>query len=203
MIRTVLATSIAATVASVAAANTYNGAGGAIPDNAPAGAIFQINVADAGVVGVFNGVTLNGLNHTWCGDIKITLTLPDSTVISIVDRIGKTSASSGFGDSSDFAGNYTFTDAGGDIWAAAAATTGPVPAGAYRATGALSSTPIDLNALIAGHSVTGTWTLTVSDNAAGDTGSFTDWVLDFSVVPAPGAVALLGLAGLTARRRRA
>ncbi|MFO0829477.1 MAG: proprotein convertase P-domain-containing protein [Phycisphaerales bacterium] len=196
--------SVAFLLSGVAAADIFNGSGGSIPDNNPAGIVSTINVANAGQVGVFNGLTINGLTHTWVGDVVITLTLPDATVITIADRIGKTSATTGFGDSSNFGGNYTFNDAGGDIWASAASgdTNFVIPTGAYRASAALTGAAINLNALIAGKNVTGDWKLTITDGAAGDTGSYTDWSLNFSIVPTPGALALLGLAGLAGRRRR-
>ena len=64
------------------------------------------------------------------------------------------------------------------------------------------STPIDLNALIAGKDITGDWKLIIVDAAGGDIGALVEWSLDFSVVPAPGAMALLGLAGVVGGRRR-
>lgn len=199
-----VAASLAAAVASVASANFYSGLGGAIPDNSPAGAAFTINVGDAGQVGTFNGITLTGLTHTWAGDLVISLVLPDATTVSIANRIGKTSSVSGFGESSNFGGNYTFNDTGADIWAAGLGGGSDfiIPSGAYRATGALVSTPIDLNALIAGKDITGDWKLIIVDAAGGDIGALVEWSLDFSVVPAPGAMALLGLAGVVGGRRR-
>jgi MYXO-CTERM domain-containing protein len=217
MVRTVLASSIALTIAAAASAtsgNVYCGAGGSLVDfgTAPGVATFTINVTDAGVVGTFNGLTLTNFTHTWAGDLVATLTLPDATVVSLFDRIGKTNATTGFGDSSDFNGNYVIADGGANLWAAAFAApgAGAIPGGSYYATGsgvgsttATGPAALNLNALLAGKSITGTWTLTITDFAGGDTGALGEWCLDIGVVPAPGAMALLGLAGLAGRRRRA
>lgn len=48
----------------------------------------------------------------------------------------------------------------------------------------------------------GVWTLRIYDWASGDTGSLGGWSIDVTHVPAPGALALLGLAGLVSGRRR-
>ncbi len=203
---------VALSAASGAMADVFNGTGGPLADNN--GSVngvttFSLNVANAGVVGAFNGITFTTLSHTWVGDLQITLTLPDATTVSIVDRIGV--VGSGFGDSSNFLGNYTFADGGADIWAIATipgnGTSFNIPSGTYAATGAGSGAAINLNALLAGKSVTGLWTVTVTDFAGGDTGSLGSWSINVGIVPAPGAIALLmplcGLAGGVGRRRRA
>lgn len=194
--------------ASVAGAGIYTGTGGAFadaPENGTPGSVtYTITVGDAGQVGTFNGVTLNGLAHAFLGDLTATLTAPDGTVITIFDRIGKSSPDSGFGDSSNFLGNYAFKDGGASIWAAAQAVNGSsvVAAGIYAASAPLTGAPLNLQSLLAGRSTLGDWKLTISDFSVGEVGTLSGWVLDFSVVPSPGAVALLGLAGLTRSRRR-
>ncbi|MFO0828415.1 MAG: hypothetical protein U0572_09720 [Phycisphaerales bacterium] len=200
------AATFVAALTSVGSANIYGGAGGALVDNG--NAVFTINVADAGVVGTFNSVSLLNLVHDWCGDVQITLTLPDSTVVSLVNRIGVPATTSG--DTSNFNGNYTFADSGftpqldGNIWTEAAlgGTSYNLRSGIYAASGAGSGAGIPLNPLIAGHSVTGAWKLTVSDLALFNSGTLGSWSLDFSVVPAPAGVAVVALSGLFAGRRR-
>ena len=54
----------------------------------------------------------------------------------------------------------------------------------------------------AGDDIRGTWMLTVKDWGVNDTGSLSGWSLDVSLVPSPGSLALLGLAGLVGIRRR-
>ena len=201
----------ALSIAGIASANIYTGPGGPIPDGAPGVpgvAMFTINVADAGTVGTFNNLTLTSFSHTWCGDVKITLTLPDLTVISIVDRIGVPTTPSG--DSSNYLGTYKFADSGftplvdGNIWSEAAlgTTNYNLRSGTYAASGVGSGAQINLNALIAGKNITGDWKLTISDAAAFDVGTLASWSLDFGVIPAPGVVALFGLVGLVGGRRR-
>lgn len=196
-------------LASVASANIYGGPGGAIPDapanGTPGVATFLITVGDAGQVGSFNGLTLSGLAHTFLGDLTATLTAPDGTVVTIFDRVGKTSPDSGFGDSSNFLGTYVFKDGGAGLWAAAAAVNGAtvVANGNYSASAALTGAAISLQAALAGHSVTGDWKLTIADYGVGESGTLGNWQLDFSVVPAPGVLATLALGVLGARRRRA
>jgi len=203
-----LALSTTLGVASVASANLYFGPGGAIPDGPGGSVVFTINVGDVGTVSTFNAITLINLAHTWVGDVKVTLTLPDLTEVSIVDRIGVPTTLSG--DSSNYNGTYKFADSGftpladGNIWTEATlgGSSYNLRTGTYAASGAGSGAAINLNALIAGKSISGSWKLTITDSAGFDTGALGSWSLDFSVVPAPGALALLGLAGLGGRRRR-
>ncbi len=53
-----------------------------------------------------------------------------------------------------------------------------------------------------GDSVGGTWSFIFADHASGDTGYIHHIDLFFELVPAPGAFALLGIAGMAAGRRR-
>jgi subtilisin-like proprotein convertase family protein len=71
-----------------------------IPDNDPNGVVVQFNaagVAELDSVQVrFNGsacsaavgATTVGLDHTWIGDLRVTLTSPDGTVFRLMDRPG-------------------------------------------------------------------------------------------------------------------
>ncbi len=56
-----------------------------------------------------------------------------------------------------------------------------IPLATYAATGSASSAPIDLNSLLIGNSTAGTWTLTVTDHAAGDTGGLAEWSHDIGL----------------------
>lgn len=170
------------------------GAGGDIPDNSPSTPFTStITITDGGML---NSITLVGLTHTWAGDIIATV---DNGVGDLMNRVGAT-VSGGVGDSSDFGGDYTFSNSGGDLWAAAAAAGGAVviAGGNYRATGALSSTPLNLPGTIG----PGTYTLSISDNAALDTGSFSGWCIDYTPVPEPATMAVLGAGALALIRRR-
>lgn len=103
----------------------------------------------------------------------------------IVSRLGVTAAG-GFGDSSDYCGTYNFTDtaSGTNIWTVAAGlgTLGIINPGSYRTTaagGAGQTNPAPVTNLTAAFAslttaqVNGTWTLTLRDAAAYDTGTVT------------------------------
>ena len=195
----ILATSaILAMSASALAGSTYGpGPGGNIPDNNAAGIMTSIMVPDSFTITDVNA-TVRGLTHTWAGDISITLT-HNATTATLVNRIGRNA--SGFGDSSDLGGDYTFdSESVNDIWAAAAATTGPVPAGTYYTSGANSAANNNALAVFNGMDAAGEWKIMITDHAGGDTGSFGGWTLD--IVPEPTSLSLLALGGLALIRRR-
>ncbi|MCA9284615.1 MAG: hypothetical protein KDA22_05350 [Phycisphaerales bacterium] len=190
-----------------AAANaglSYSGAGGTIPDSGAGVFTSDIVVSDTGSLQDIT-VTLKSLNHTWIGDLIVTIEHVESgSSQTLFSRVGKTNATTGVGDSSNLGGDYSFNDAfTGDLWAVAASgdTSFVIPSGDYFATGALSGAQVSLLSVFGGIDIAGTWRLTISDNAAADTGDIGSWNL-FLTVPAPGALALLGLAGLAPRRRR-
>jgi subtilisin-like proprotein convertase family protein len=173
----------------------YTGQGGQVPDNDPDGARFEIFVAESGPIVSFLDVNLFDFSHTWAGDLAIYITHKDTgTQVVLLDRPGVPEST--FGDSADFSGDYTWTDAGfvynADVFADFVPTDrnyGPV-------SGHLSD--------FVGEDKHGTWSLRIVDNAGGDTGGISSW--SFTVVnPTPGALMLMGTAGLfgTRRRRRA
>lgn len=183
-----------------------SGPGFSIPDNNVAGVNSTINITDNFTITDGVSVTLTGLTHTWVGDISATLIAPDSTAHTLVFRIGR--ITTGFGDSSNFGGDYTFNDAAtGDIWAEAALRTGAqaLTSGSYRTSGANSAAFTTMDSVFTGKSTLGTWTLNMADPEGGDVGTLTGWSLSMNAVPEPGSAALV-LCGLTAlgfgRRRR-
>lgn len=110
-----------------------------------------------------------------------------SGLVSFVtaSRIGVTTAGS-YGDSSNFSGAYNFTDAatGTNIWTIAAGlgANANIGAGNYRTTaaggtGQTNPAPVtNLTAAFAGLTsaqINGTWTLSIRDGAAADTGTVT------------------------------
>ncbi len=186
-----------------------SGAGIAIPDNDPLGASSTIVIGASETITGGASFTLQGMTHTWVGDIAATIIAPDLSSTTLVFEIEDTTGP-GVGDSSDFGGDYTFTDsATGDIWAEAAAQAGAgvVTPGSYRSTGPLSGTFTSLDAFFNGKNTAGTWTLFMTDGAGGDVGGITGWTLSFNStgIPEPTSALLLagmGLVGLTIRRRR-
>lgn len=201
--RLVIGAFAAASVASAASATIYTGTGGTIPDNNPAGFVSDIVVDDEFSIDDIT-INLNGLVHTWIGDLVVFVSysgVDGSAGSSLFDRVGKTSPSTGFGDSSNLSGTYSFNDGGGDLWAAAAAASGTddiVAPGVYFASGGLSPAKLSLNGLFAGLNAKGTWSLSIVDAAGGDLGTLESWSIDFvkSPIPAPAALAPFALAGL-------
>lgn len=179
-----------AALAGTAAAQTFNGAGFTIPDNNPAGNSSSIVIGSGGNV-LDLTVTMLGATHTWVGDLTISLSNGSSTV-NLAARPGFTGT--GFGFSWNLAGDYTFADGAAQTWQSIGVQTTAfnLPSGTYAPAEALST--------FNGGSLVGTWTLRIVDSAGGDTGGIQGWTL--TNVPAPSALALLGLGGVVAGRRR-
>lgn len=181
-------------ISSSAMATTYSGAfGTTVTDNDPVGVSSTISIADAGVItGLSVDVTID---HTWLGDLIMTMTSADGTTITLMDRPGQ--AGTGFGTNLDIV-SINFDDA--NLLAAEdVMTTDPA---------ALMVSPDDMLAGLIGESITGDWTLTISDNATGDiNGIAPTWSLNIetAVVPVPAAVWLmltaLGSLGFLRRRQ--
>lgn len=203
-----------------AAVISASGSGGAIPEatvnhTAPGVINSDIIIASGGIVTGNLTVTINGLTHTWMGDLSATLTHVESGLFQdLFWRVGAATTTA-FGDSSDPSGDFSFNNSfTGDLWAQAAAATGttPIPGGDYFATSALSGSAVDLSEFFNGTTAAGTWRLTIQDWALGDSGSFTGWDLSFnaaSEIPEPSfalpilAIGLIGVAGRSWRNRRA
>ncbi len=100
------------------------------------------------------------INHTWIGDLIVTLTSPAGTVVTLINRPGTPPGTFGCGRNN--------IDVLLDDEAATTAEsqcTNPPPAlgGTRQPNGSLSA--------FDGETLEGTWTLTVTDNAGQDTGS--------------------------------
>lgn len=172
---------------------TFTGTGtGAIPDGGSGtppsyGAARVISFVVSAITGPLTSVASSiTLTHSYVGDIDMILRSPSGLVSFVtVSRIGVTTSGS-YGDSSNYSGTYTFTDAaaGTNIWTVASGLgdTGNIAAGSYRTTGAgaagqTNPAPItNLTAAFAGLTsgqINGTWTLSIRDGAAVDTGTVT------------------------------
>jgi subtilisin-like proprotein convertase family protein len=147
------------------AAFTYNGLPAAIPDNAPGtGGSSTANVS--GLPGPITDVSVRvSATHTWVGDLIITLTSPGGTTVTLLDRPGVPAST--FGCSNNDV-NVTFADGQADP----ESVCGAGPAWAVTNAG-----PVSPLSALDGQNGNGTWTLTVTDSGAGDTGSIVDWEL--------------------------
>jgi MYXO-CTERM domain-containing protein len=191
-----------ASIATVGIANVAN----AQDYTAPAGPVnaihqFDLVITDSGIIQDLDVTTL-WASHGWAGDIIARIEHVDTgTIATLFHKIGDATGTS-YGDSSDLVGAYRFDDASANsIWTAAAGTGGPIPAGTYFASGPLTGAQTFLN-VFNGENINGTWRLHIEDTfPAGTPGTVTSFTLH-ATVPAPGALALLGLAGVTAGRRR-
>ena len=146
--------------------------------NATQGFDFAIDVAS------INSITLE-ITHTWQGDLDFNLTAPSGAVFALANSVGGSADLGiiGSGLPGDEA-PYTFVEFGTLGW-------GPLGGGVRGA-----------EVWQAGPFAAVGWSVEIDDPVGGDGGSITNVTIDYTPVPAPGALALLGLAGLAGRRRR-
>ncbi|MEM7788023.1 MAG: proprotein convertase P-domain-containing protein [Bacteroidota bacterium] len=150
--------------------------GGSIPDNGcPTFSTTTIDVPDAFVVGRLSvGV---GIEHTWRGDLRVRVTSPAGTTVSLIDRVGTGAVGSNADDLDVIIddGEPQGAFSGGNH------NTGEPffdTAGAPEAGSPASGSPGVLASVI-GEPAQGTWTLGVCDGAGQDTGSLERWSLQF------------------------
>ncbi len=155
-----------------------------------------------------------GMSHTWVGDLTIKLVSPGGMVLTLLSRPGfdelADDGTGCCGDSSDlgFAFAITYDDASPNSAELMGSTisSGLIgdpangsPDNYFPNPGAGPGVALaDFNGLNA----VGSWALYIGDGAGGDTGILDRWSLTITTLPAPGALALLGIAGLVSRRRR-
>ncbi len=123
------------------------------------------------------------INHSWVGDLVVTLRAPGGAPSKIIFAQTTAAAATDCGDDSDLIGPYNFLDtapAAPTWWNAATAVnaTTAVASGSYQATtpGGMAGGGVVTAITTAFAGVTnpnGTWTLRVHDGGAGDTGSIT------------------------------
>lgn len=141
-----------------------------IPDNSPAGVSSVFNVPSTGTLTDLN-ISVNA-SHTWVGDLIVRVT-HGATTVTIIDRPGYTGT--GFGCGGDNV-NAVFDDASAAPGETSCTTTG-LTTGPYSPFSALSA--------FNGQDLSGDWTITISDSAAQDVGTFNEWCLLPTTVGGP------------------
>jgi subtilisin-like proprotein convertase family protein len=164
-------------VSPLAANFPYIGGVVEIPDAEPAGVDLQINVAGAGQLGklafridgnacsVDEGSTDVGIDHTWVGDLILTLRSPAGTSVRVINQAG------GPLNSGNNFCQTVLTDGAADSIQDVTPDQAPF-------TGTFS--PANPLSAYTGENANGTWTLNVSDNAFFDTGSVRSFSVDVS-----------------------
>jgi subtilisin-like proprotein convertase family protein len=173
-----------------AVTKAYAGAARAIPDNNTTGV--NISLVVSGITGSINdlnfklggtacttatGATTVGLDHTWVGDLRITLKSPQGTIVTLIDQAGGVNNSG-----QNFCNTVLDDEAAG-----ASSIQDITPAGAPY-TG--SFTPTSALSAFDGQNPNGTWILNVSDRGPADIGS----VRAFSLIITPFACSTTALA---------
>jgi subtilisin-like proprotein convertase family protein len=176
--------------------------GPAIPDNNTTGVNLSIIIpATAGYVidpGDSVTVTLNNMNHTWIGDLRVILTGPGGIVRTVFDRPGVPGSTFGCGGNLVATNSYSFNSGAATGIAATCPTN--IPGGTYRTLAANDSTNTNLSSAWTGIDIAGTtWTLNIADLAAADLQSAGwTWTLTMNVTPNPEpATTATVLGGLT------
>ena len=140
--------------------------GTAIPDNNGIGITSSVNFslpcANITPSSIYVSVTVDGHNKT--GDLIYTLTSPDNTSITLMNR-----PVNGAGNATAKNPNIVFGDA------ASTAIQTANPAGKEQVGFFIPANSISTAGGFGSHGLGGTWTLTASDNAVGNTGTLKDW----------------------------
>ena len=158
--------------------------------------VVDLIIAPSGTIADLD-ITLN-ITHAWVGDLNVTLThVNTGTSVDIFEDVG-----AGTGSSADLSGLYRFSDESATTFLSAvtAAGTGVVAPGTYQASDSTDAQTF-LSAFD-GQNIQGTWRLSIFDDFAGSAdGNLVNYTLHMTV-PAPGALGLLGAAGVAGLGRR-
>jgi len=130
------------------------------------------------------------LAHSWASDIELVLTSPGGDVFTITDDNGSGVLLGDGGSLLAGTARYDFVMAAGNGTWNDFAFGDSAPAGTY-----------DADSWFDGPFAAGTWSISLADDAGGDDGAAGRIEIAYTV-PAPASLALLGLGGLAATRRR-
>lgn len=143
-------------------AQTFNGAGGSIPDSGSVQGTFPIAVSGIGNINNNMGVVTVciNINHPWVSDLEIYLLAPDGTSVPLSIQNG------GSGD--DYIGTCFSGTALTPVADAAAPFTGNYIPDGY------------IGAVNNGQNADGIWNLYIKDVSSGQTGTLLIWSINFS-----------------------
>jgi hypothetical protein len=142
--------------------------GAAIPDNTPGGVSSAQAITDTGTLTDLD-VSLN-VTHTWVGDLAVTLAHSGGATATILNQPGEPAST--FGCSNDDIAGGIDDEGGTNLETHCAGTT---PWINFLGVGGDPAGPV--MSAWDGEDFSGTWTLTISDNAGGDTGTLNEWCL--------------------------
>lgn len=140
--------------------------GGNIPDNNPTGITSAITISEN--VTISDLVVNVDISHTYVGDLVVSIKSPAGTSAVIIDRPGRTSSGFGCGGNDIIA---DLDDAAATPVEDECAATVPAISGSFIPNNPLS--------IFDGENTAGTWQLTVSDNANGDSGALNSWGISY------------------------
>ena len=152
---------------------------------------FDFEAMAGGQIASIESVSIE-LSHSWADDIRFSMTAADGAFFEMLSGEG---GNSDLGDGSntlDALGTYSFVEAGGLGNFDDFQDGPPIASGTYDAISWGAPGPY----------AAGSWNLFLRDRFSGDDGAVGSISINYTLVPAPGAMALMGLGGLVATRRR-
>ncbi|HYG79854.1 MAG TPA: proprotein convertase P-domain-containing protein, partial [Pyrinomonadaceae bacterium] len=171
-----------------AATRTYSGAAVSIPDNSPAGVNVPLVVSGlptsiSDIDFKFGGTSCStnelstavGLNHSWVGDLVVTLRSPQGTVVTLMNRPGT------FDNGGNNFCNTTLDDEAAGISIQGVSAAQAPYTGSFKPNSPLSA--------FDGQNPNGTWVLNVADVAELDVGSVRRFSLTIKPTPICSATA--------------